>query len=270
MTEIEVSDIAAALCRLGVQPGDTVIYHGSLKSLGYVNGGASAVIDGVLKSAPEVTAAMATLWYDGHPENFRKQDFDLKNSPAWNGAMAEAMRQDPRSLRSNSWTHSVSAVGPRAAELTADHGLGRQYPTPWDESAFSEISPWTRFYEWNALYVFFGVTMRCCTMKHWIESRYVAAFLEQFPPEQYSDRRNELMYDCKPGIRFLFNAEPFQKHLEDAGLVKRTTLGDAQVLAIRTRVLVDETMRGLVSEPEKFFPEEFIEWMKKSRKSSRS
>lgn len=112
MTEIEVSDIAAALCRLGVQPGDTVIYHGSLKSLGYVNGGASAVIDGVLKSAPEVTAAMATLWYDGHPENFRKQDFDLKNSPAWNGAMAEAMRQDPRSLRSNSWTHSVVPSGP--------------------------------------------------------------------------------------------------------------------------------------------------------------
>ena len=103
MTEIEVSDIAAALCRLGVQPGDTV---------GYVNGGASAVIDGVLKSAPEVTAAMATLWYDGHPENFRKQDFDLKNSPAWNGAMAEAMRQDPRSLRSNSWTHSVVPSGP--------------------------------------------------------------------------------------------------------------------------------------------------------------
>lgn len=86
----------------------------------------------------------------------------------------------------------------------------------------------------------------------------------QMLPEQYSDRRKELMHDCKPGIRFLFNAEPFQKHLEDAGLINRTTLGDAQVLAIRTRVLVDETMRGLVSELGKFFQEEFLEWMKKA------
>ena len=266
MTEVGISDIAAALRRLGVQGGDTVMYHGSMKSMGHVNGGAAALIDGVLASAPEVTAAMATLWYDGHPENFREQDFDLRNSPAWNGAMAEAMRKDPRSVRSRHWTHSVSAVGPRAVELTAGHGLGKRYPTPWSEAAFSEISPWSRLYEWNALYVFFGVTMRCCTMKHWIESRYVAAFLEQFPPEKYTEKRNELMHECKPGIRFLFNAEPFQKHLEEAGLVVRTTLGDAQVLAIRTRVLVDETMRALAAEPEKYFPEEFVAWMNRNRK----
>ena len=265
MTDVGISDIAAALRRLGAQPGDTVMYHGSMKSLGHVNGGATAVIDGVLASAPEVTAAMATLWYDGHPENFREQDFDLKNSPAWNGAMAEAMRKDPRSVRSNHWTHSVSAVGPRAAELTANHGQGKQYPTPWSEGAFSEISPWSRLYEWNALYVFFGVTMRCCTMKHWIESRYVADFLAQFPPEQYWDRRKELRYDCNPGILFLFNFVPLQEHLEKAGLVARTTLGDAQVRAIRTRVLVDETMRALVSEPGKYFPKEFLDWMDKSR-----
>ncbi len=267
MTEVTINDIAAALRRVGVQPGDTVMYHGSMKSLGHVAGGAAAVIDGVLASAPEVTAAMPTLWYDGHPERFREEDFDPKNSPAWNGAMAEAMRRDPRSVRSRHWTHSVSAVGPRAAELTAGHGEGKQYPTPWSEAAFSEISPWSRLYEWNALYAFFGVTMRCCTMKHWIESRYAAAFLEQFPQEQYPARRNELSHDCGPGIRFSVNAETLQKHLEEAGLLVRTTLGDAQVLAVRTRVLVDETMRCLAAAPESYFPEEFLQWMAKSRRA---
>ena len=48
MTETTIDDIAAALRRLGVQPGDTVMYHGSMKSLGHMNGGAPAVIDGVL------------------------------------------------------------------------------------------------------------------------------------------------------------------------------------------------------------------------------
>ena len=267
MTEVGISDIAAALRRLGAQPGDTVMYHGSMKSLGHVIGGPTAMIDGVLESAPGVTAAMATLWYDGHPENFREEDFDLKNSPAWNGAMAEAMRQDPRSVRSNHWTHSVSAVGPRAVELTAGHGEGKPYPSPWSEKAFAEISPWSRLYEWNALYVFFGVTMRCCTMKHWIESRYLADFLAKFPPEQYQERRQELMYERKPGLRFLFMAEPFQQHLEEAGLVRRTTLGDAQVRAIRTRVLVEETARELVARPEVYFPKEFVDWMNRKRKN---
>ena len=54
--------------------------------------------------------------------------------------------------------------------------------------------------------------------------------------------------------------------LGSAGLVIRTTLGDAQVLAIRTRVLVAETMRELVSEPGKYFGEAFLEWMAKKRK----
>ena len=265
MTEIRIGDIAAALRRVGVQPGDTVLYHGSMKSLGYVHGGASAVIDGVLASAPEVTAAMATLWYDGHREKFREQDFDLKNSPAWNGAMAEAMRKDPRALRSNNWTHSVSAVGPRAAELTAGHGQGKPYPSPWGETAFAEISPWSRLYQWNALYVFFGVTMRCCTMKHWIESRYLAGLLERFSPEEYPVRRRELMYGLDPGINFMLSAEALQKHLEEKGLALRTALGDATVTAIRTRVLVDETMRELVSAPETYFRQEFLDWIDKNR-----
>ena len=269
MTETTIADIAAALRRLGVQPGDTVMYHGSMKSLGHMDGGASAVIGGVLASAPEVTAAMATLWYDGHPENFREQDFDLKESPAWNGAMAEAMRQDPRALRSRHWTHSVSAVGPRAAELTAGHGQGKTYPSPWSETAFAEISPWSRLYQWNALYVFFGVTLRCCTMRHWIESRYLAGLLERFPPGEYPARRRELMHDTKPGINFLMAAEPFQKHLEDAELVVRTPLGDATALAIRTRVLVNETMRALVSNPQTFFRQEFLDWMDKNRNTLR-
>ena len=40
-------------------------------------------------------------------------------------------------------------------------------------------------------------------------------------------------------------------------------LGDATALAIRTRVLVDETMRGLAAAPESYFPEELLQWMAK-------
>ncbi|MBR2021213.1 MAG: AAC(3) family N-acetyltransferase [Clostridia bacterium] len=43
-------DIKASALKLGIKDGDSVIVHSSLKSLGYVEGGADAVIDGFLEA----------------------------------------------------------------------------------------------------------------------------------------------------------------------------------------------------------------------------
>lgn len=259
---VTISHIAEALRKCGVQPGDVVLYHGSMKSIGHIEGGAAALIDGILQSAPYTTAAIPTLWYKGKLEGCCEENFDLRSSPAWNGLMAESMRQDPRSLRSRHWTHSVSAIGPRAAELTADHGKGRTFPSPWSETAFAEISPWSRLYEWNALYVFFGVSMDCCTMRHWIESRHLAAFLERFPEELRQQYRMELACERNGGLRFGMDSKKFQEYLERAGLIVRTTLGNAEVMAIRTRGMVDEILDCVSREPEVFFTSQFLDWKK--------
>lgn len=257
---VTVPDIAEALKRVGVQPGDVVLYHGSMKSIGHVEGGPSSIADGILQSAPYVTAAIPTLWYHGKLEGVCEEKFDIRNSPAWNGLMAETMRQDPRAIRSNHWTHAVSAIGPRAMELTADHGKGQTFPSPWSETAFAEISPWTHLYEWNALYVFFGVSMASCTMRHWIEARALVEFLSQFPQERRQELREQLAYERNTALRFGFSSDRFQTSLDHAGLICRTKLGNAEVMAIRTRPMVDETMKYLHDEPEKFYPQPFLEW----------
>jgi aminoglycoside N3'-acetyltransferase len=149
--------------------------------MGYVEGGPKTVIDGVLDAVGEKgTAAIATLWWDGGEEK-TPELFDRKNSPAYNGAIAEAMRQDDRSLRSSHYSHSVSAIGAEAEYLTSEHGTGRLYPDPWNETAFSEKSPWTKLYEKDALYAFIGCTMNVCTMKHWIEGHFIAEYLDKLP-----------------------------------------------------------------------------------------
>ena len=186
-------DIAEAFRKAGVVAGDTVMFHGSLKSLGFVEGGAVSVYDGILDAAgPGGTVAAATLWYNGNPEECPKELFDVNTSPTWTGALAETLRRDERSCRSNSFSHSVSAIGARAEELTADHGKGRAYPSPWSEQSFAEISPWSKFYQWNAFYAFIGVDMNSCTMKHYIESRFVDKLLRSLPPERYDEFRNQL------------------------------------------------------------------------------
>ena len=45
-----INKIAKDLYALGIRPGDTVLVHSSLKSLGPVPGGAETVIQGLLKA----------------------------------------------------------------------------------------------------------------------------------------------------------------------------------------------------------------------------
>ena len=260
---IKVEDIAAAFRQVGAVPGDLVLYHGSMKSIGFVEGGPQAVADGVLESvSPGGTIAIPTLWYTGRlPGRSREEDFSIKSSPSWNGAMAEAVRLDPRSIRSNHWTHSVSAIGPRAAELTADHGKGRPYPSPWSETAFAEISPWSRLYEWNALYAFIGVDMSSCTMKHWIESRYISGILDLLPVDRRQEYRNQLRHDRQPGgIHADLNGPKMQRYLDSLDLIRKTDLGKAVVMAIRTRPMVDNMLKTLNADPGKWFSADFLAW----------
>lgn len=56
MTVVTKQDIKNTLTRLGIQTGDVVIFHSSLKSMGRVEGGAQAVIDAFLEQVgPEGT-----------------------------------------------------------------------------------------------------------------------------------------------------------------------------------------------------------------------
>lgn len=263
MTEVFQKDVCAAFKNIGTVEGDTVIFHSSLKSMGHVDGGPLTVINGVLDAAGTGgTVAAPTLWWDGKKEK-TPDKFDIKNSPAYNGAIADAMRADSRSLRSNHYSHSISAIGAGAAELVSEHGTGRLYPDPWNETAFSEKSPWTKLYEKDALYCFIGCTMNVCTMKHWIEGHFIAELLDKFPPERYMELREKLHYKRNRTFWNNFDIEKMQIMFLAEGSALQTKLGDADLIGIRTKTLVTRTMELLRAEPEKWFIDPaFIDFMK--------
>ena len=135
--------IVRDLRRLGVEPGQIVLVHSSLKSLGWVVGGAPAV----------VSALRTAVGPDGHvvvptgteansrtsrvhrariarmtPEEVEAYErdmpaFDKDNTPSGMGAISEALRTTDGAVRSAHPQSSFAAIGPEADLLMADHPL---------------------------------------------------------------------------------------------------------------------------------------------------
>ncbi len=116
----QVEQIAEELLALGVRRGGVLLVHSSLSALGRVEGGAETVIQGLLTAlGPEGTLLMPALTYEYvTPLN---PVFDVRRTRSNVGVIPETFRTRPGTQRSVHPTHSVCAVGPRAAELLADH-----------------------------------------------------------------------------------------------------------------------------------------------------
>lgn len=274
LVEVTSADVAAGVRSLGVGPGDIVMFHSSLKSMGHVVGGPNAVIDGFLEAVgPEGTVAVPTLWWNGSQE---LADWDIDTSPSYPGLITETFRQRPDSIRSNNPTHSVSAIGKRAAELTADHGAWGLRPCLFGDKAFAAASPWQRFYDWDAFYCFLGVDFTYNTEAHFTECLLIEWALEQAPLEKREDLLSRVSrwhtvveyYEASRSgsgkvVEFVYPRFSFKEmgeHLASLGLVHFATIGKATIRGLRTKLMVDTIMAAVKAEPDRWLSENFRPW----------
>ena len=147
--------LLADLQRLGVSPGDSLIVHGSLRSIGWVEGGPDAVIDALQTAlGPQGTVAMPTFC----PPRPR---FIVAETPCDTGLIPETFRRRADVLRSRHPTHSVAAWGARAATVVAGH----EHAT-----ALGVDSPLHRMAELGASVLMIGVDCRRCSLIHVAEA----------------------------------------------------------------------------------------------------
>jgi len=108
------------LLGLGVCPGDVLLVHSSLKPFGYVPGGTSTVVKGLLQTlGNRGTLLMPALsWETVTPKN---PIFNIHITPSCVGLIAETFRLMPETLRSFHPTHSVCGMGKFASELIINH-----------------------------------------------------------------------------------------------------------------------------------------------------
>jgi len=144
---------------LGINKGDTLFVHSSLRSLG----GASAedVITGLLNAVGEEgTIVLPALSYmHCNPNN---RSFDYYETKSNVGALAEYFRTEVKGvLRSLNPTHSCCALGKNAEFVTSGHIL--------DNTPCGKNSPFHRVMELNGKILFLGCGMNPNTSMHAIE-----------------------------------------------------------------------------------------------------
>ena len=268
------SDVAEAAAEVGIIPGDTVMFHSSLSSMGTVIGGPNTVIDGLLDAVgPTGTVAVPTLcnWaVEEKPAVFGR--WSPAKSPSYVGRISETFRNRADAVRSDHATHSVAAIGARARELTEGHGAGRLRPGPFGDRAFAGESPWQRFVDWNAAYCFIGVNFRVNTMVHYVETMVVMRALAGLTGAAQAQLASQVEGWLRPGVwpRIrIDDREVAEKALAREGMVRYGDIGSATLICARAEPMVERWLIMLEADPERWFPTGFMEWLRECDAATR-
>jgi len=231
LTPVTQKDIEDGLRQLGIGLGDAVEVHSSLSSFGWVEGGASAVVDALMNvisssgalvmSAYPVTLLLPLTENDkarGITARVRFLDKDSDERTGM-GAIADEFRQRPTTVLGTG-KHRVCAWG-KNADL---HSQGYEY--------LLDMDGWV---------LLLGVDIHCCSSMHIAESRVGI-------PKEISESAQvpkEILRDYPPDRWYVQYGEPaedtwgkVQMEAERRGLIERHHIGRAESMLFKARDVI--------------------------------
>ncbi|WP_294375857.1 aminoglycoside N(3)-acetyltransferase [uncultured Clostridium sp.] len=242
-------DLIKGFKDIGVKEGQSIMVHTSLKSLGFVCGGAQIVIEALIQCVGnEGTIMMPTQsWKNLDPEegvhweepkewwqlirdNWPAYDKDITPTNTM-GQVAEMFRRWPGAKRSNHPARSVAAFGKYADYLTKDHDLS---------NIFGEDSPIDRLYKLDGYVLLIGVGYDKNTSLHLADAR------AEYPGKHNVNESSAVMVDGKrqwvtyntlfvDGEDFEDIGNDFEKNYK----VNNIKIGNAEVRLMKQREVVD-------------------------------
>ncbi len=157
MNRVNRDVLAESLQACGVRPGEALIVHSSMKALGHVEGGPSAVVGALRDVLGDRGTLLMPVFSSPQPDGL----FHVMTTPSRTGLVTETFRTMPGVVRSRHPTHSVAAWGARAREWTQGHerlgGLGANSPLHRAASAGARV-------------LMIGCDLRSCSLVHVAEA----------------------------------------------------------------------------------------------------
>lgn len=243
------ADIVRALKNVGVPPGQTIMVHTSLSSLGFVCGGAQTIIEALIECVGVDGTLMmpAQSWKNLDPETGVHWEEPEEwwqtirdNLPAYDkeitptntmGAVAEMFRKWAGAMRSDHPARSVSALGKYAKYLTENHDLS---------NIFGEGSPIGKLYELDGYVLLIGVGYDKNTSLHLADVR------PKYPGKRLSTEHSAMMVNGKREWvayqTLAVDGEDFEQigaAFELQGKSQREPLGNTSICLMRQRDVVD-------------------------------
>ncbi len=179
-TPATIESLQKDLRALGVRPGMVVLAHSSLSAMGWVCGGAVAVVTAL----PRVVGSTGTLVMPAHSSGLSEPSkwenppvpeswwpVIRENMPAYHpaltpthsmGIIAETFLKQRGVLRSSHPQTSFCAYGPQASQIVNDHSLA---------FGLGEHSPLARIYDLRGFVLLLGVSHGVNTSMHLAEYR---------------------------------------------------------------------------------------------------
>jgi aminoglycoside 3-N-acetyltransferase len=170
-----VSDFRNELHKLGINNGDVVLMHSSMKALKTEKTPTEFIEDIISVIGPEGTLLVPALTYDN--VNPKQPYFKARETEPCIGLIPRTFFRMSGVVRSLHPTHSVCALGRKAVELCSQHYL--------DETPVGPNSPFIKLTEYNGKILFIGNTVKSCTFMHGVEEIAKAPYTLQKERTQY-------------------------------------------------------------------------------------
>lgn len=229
---------------IGVREAGVVLVHSSLSSIGFVRGGARAVIEALFRTiGPNGTLVMpAHSWDRSARGDFT---FDVATTPSCVGQITEVFRTMAGVTRSLHPTHSVAAAGPRAHYLTHGH---ENASTPCGIG-----TPYAKLIDERCQILFLGTTLEQNTMLHTVEALCDLPYLMQRDEESFTiTDADRIVRTCRlrrhnrgPDRRFAETEHMLERH----GLLRKGRVGRSPVLLVECKPMVTLILETLRSDP---------------------
>jgi len=232
--------LTEVLKNLGVEVGDVLFIHSSVKSLGPVGGGARTVV-GALEDAVGPKGLILI-------PSFNLMDSRAKRAAAWNvqttpstvGWLTEFFRQMPGTYRSEHYSNSVAARGNGAKEFVKGHLSRRVCKSPWEHerwrNTYGSQSPMYKAYKVDGKLLMLGVDYDTSTYIHLVEAILWNKRLIENPEAKY------------PGLKRVALGE-FWDQMDN---LSRNLIGNADCRLFSIRSYVNALVREVEDNPQQY------------------